>query len=1266
MNKQRLFKTTAQLIGFLLLILLIMNRVPAPFVHAAAPGWTPLTGGSGTGTSDVVNALGLDNSNNLYVGGDFVTAGGITVNDIAQWNGTDWSGFTGPSATGLASGGYVSALLIDNTGRLFITGDFATVGGLPVALRGSGAKWNGTAWEWLDPTPLHFVLSAAGLAMIQDNSNNIYFGGVFGQAGDAGITVLGITRYVDASITFFSLQDATTSIVGVNTPIDIRALALDGSNHLYAAGAFTIAGGEANTARIARWDGSNWFPLGAGIDNGRVNALAFDNLGNLYAGGTFTSVNGGTPAAGIAMWDGSTWTPLGSGVSGGSVNALAFTPDNVLYVGGSFTSAGGVAGTSRLARWSNGWRALPEGTPSGTVNALQYDAANNDLYVGGFFATAGTLSTVVNNVAIYHPTGLVVTTASDVIDANGGVCAGLPIVNLPGPDGFTSLREAICAANAAPGPDSISFAASLNGIPITLSIVGTGENQNVTGDLDILDDLTIVGNGPENTIVQAGTTNLNGIDRVFDIRSNDTVVMESLTVRFGRVNDNGAGIYNNSGNLTMTEDKINENSANFGGAFFNYQGTITIERSTVADNSAVNNSGGVDNTAFSGGATLNVYNSTFSGNSAGFAGGAILAYTGGGGAATVNLVNATIHDNLAAVGALTAWDNGNVAVINMENSLVADQTGITPDCVAITGGTFVSNNYNLDSDGTCNLVQANDIPDGTANLGPLQDNGGHTQTHALLTGSQAIDSGNNTTCAAAPINNVDQRGVARPQNTTCDIGAYELVTAVTPGAAGGLGPGGVGHTDGSTPLVLWLRADSGPFTDATCISGNETTTNGDLVQCWEDKSGFGADSTQITTGNRPNYQTSALNGLPVVRLDGTNDYFNIPLSVISGKTSFSFFTAGTLNAANGWQRFWDFGQNTTINAFITPNSDTGTPRFAITTTGAAGEERLTFASAIPLGSGQLTEVIWDGSGGTGNGLRNGNPEATGSSYTLTPNSLGTITQNYLGRSLYPDPYLSADIGDFIVFDTPLNATERILIENYLSAKYNIPLAANDVYDGDTGGNGNFDLDVAGIGRFGGNNHTQAHAAGMIVVNDNFLQDNGDWLLFGHRTLVNSNTTAELPTGGAWSGSNDVRWARHWYIDVTDAAGVNCATPGTCFVDIVFDFSEAGMNGGLPPGGPISNYRLLKRTLDTGSFSDIATATAIVGDQVLFQGIDVSLLGSNFTLGSLDGAQSPTAVTLQAANTNTPRQLILPLMILLLVGVTVSVWVVRYARIPSRF
>ena len=86
-----------------------------------------------------------------------------------------------------------------------------------------------------------------------------------------------------------------------------------------------------------------------------------------------------------------------------------------------------------------------------------------------------------------------------------------------------------------------------------------------------------------------------------------------------------------------------------------------------------------------------------------------------------------------------------------------------------------SSGHNLDSDGSCGLSGPGDLPNTDALLGLLADNGGPTQTHALLAGSPAIDAGDNAACPAT-----DQRGVARPQDgdgdgaAVCDIGAYEL------------------------------------------------------------------------------------------------------------------------------------------------------------------------------------------------------------------------------------------------------------------------------------------------------------------------------------------------------------------------------------------------------------------------------------------------------------------------------------------------------------
>jgi hypothetical protein len=118
---------------------------------------------------------------------------------------------------------------------------------------------------------------------------------------------------------------------------------------LYAGGAFTSAGGVTGTARIAKWNGTTWSPLGTGV-SGSVRALTGFNDGPgqaLYAGGAFTTA-GGVTANRIAKWNGTAWSPLGTGVNG-TVNALTgFGP--ALYTGGSFTTAGGVA-SGFIAKW---------------------------------------------------------------------------------------------------------------------------------------------------------------------------------------------------------------------------------------------------------------------------------------------------------------------------------------------------------------------------------------------------------------------------------------------------------------------------------------------------------------------------------------------------------------------------------------------------------------------------------------------------------------------------------------------------------------------------------------------------------------------------------------------------------------------------------------------------------------------------------------------------------------------------------------------------
>ncbi len=173
---------------------------------------------------------------------------------------------------------------------------------------------------------------------------------------------------------------------GSGVSSNVNALAVSGSN-LYVGGQFTSASGVANTAYIAKWDGSNWSALGTGM-NWHVFDLALAGDGTLYAGGAFTTA-GGVVTDYIAKWNGSAWSDMGNGVNS-TVKSLAVSGSN-LYAGGQFTTAGGVANTAYIAKWDgNNWSALGTGMNS-WVNELTV-AGDGTLYAGGLFSTAGGVS----------------------------------------------------------------------------------------------------------------------------------------------------------------------------------------------------------------------------------------------------------------------------------------------------------------------------------------------------------------------------------------------------------------------------------------------------------------------------------------------------------------------------------------------------------------------------------------------------------------------------------------------------------------------------------------------------------------------------------------------------------------------------------------------------------------------------------------------------------------------------------------------------------
>jgi CSLREA domain-containing protein len=228
---------------------------------------------------------------------------------------------------------------------------------------------------------------------------------------------------------------------------------------------------------------------------------------------------------------------------------------------------------------------------------------------------------------------------------------------------------------------------------------------------------------------------------------------------------NGGSIYAD-GILTLSNSRIVNGSAGPGGGGLFVTGMATVTGSTFQNNRA-NNSGGA---IFNSGGHLTVVNSTFQGNSSNY-GGAI--YTDNIGTVSTTIINSTISGNTAST------IGGGIYIFgatSLANTILANNSG--GNCA---GNDPVDNGHNLQFPG---LDCVATIPFGNPMLGPLQDNGGQTDTMALLTGSAAIDTGDNAICSAAPVNNLDQRGLPRPvdggtnRGAVCDIGAFESLSGV--------------------------------------------------------------------------------------------------------------------------------------------------------------------------------------------------------------------------------------------------------------------------------------------------------------------------------------------------------------------------------------------------------------------------------------------------------------------------------------------------------
>ena len=380
-------------------------------------------------------------------------------------------------------------------------------------------------------------------------------------------------------------------------------------------------------------------------------------------------------------------------------------------------------------------------------------------------------------------------------DADDGLCG----VN------DCSLREAIASGDSG---DAIN-------IPLGVYTLTLGT------ELAIDQNLSLTGAGSGDTIIQAAASSADATHRVLTVSGDRRVSISGVTIRHGNIGE-GGGVLNN-GNMTLTNSSITGNTAVDGGGLMN-RGSLTMANSTIIANSTPNGSGAgitnrtganlivthsiiavnlaggsgggiendggsitLDSSTVSGNfgngivngfnSTVVLINSTVSGNgtSSGIlnSAGGILNF------GTLTLTNSTLSDNSASGPGAGGIHNVNPGTVELVNTIVSGNTAsLHPDCK----GVLTTLGHNLVGDATdCGFTPATgDLVNVDPFLGPLQDNGGPTLTHALLPGSPAIDAGDDIVLGPPHILTGDQRGEPRLSGMHVDIGAYELQATPPP------------------------------------------------------------------------------------------------------------------------------------------------------------------------------------------------------------------------------------------------------------------------------------------------------------------------------------------------------------------------------------------------------------------------------------------------------------------------------------------------------
>ncbi len=968
-------------------------------------------------TSEVVinKSLNLDGNGAILDGSDGGGAGngvtrvmeidgtnsGVTVNlsnltlENGNGSGANDNSFGGGLLIFAESGNQATVTILDST----ITGNTAAAGGGIYSDGGSGSA----ALTISDST-------------VSDNSSTYNGGGIFngGAGGSATLTISNSTVSGNTAnsgsgggILNSGVESGTATLTISDSTISGNTASSSGGG-IYNDGSFF--GNVMLTISSSTISGNSAGGAGGGIYNEGFLGTAMVTIGDtILAGNT----------AGGSEWD--YYSDSGSLTDNGY---NLFGNDGVLSSNGTNDVI--------VAAFGN----------SGDISSVLPGTESNGVFIPTLASNGGPTQTIA--LLIGSPAYLAGGPLGSVITDQRGVARGSTIsigaydaapsavVNSNDDDGLigvevngvvqNSLRDALTAANAgALGTDpTITFTASAG------QFDGHSTDNTITlaqGELVIDSSLNLSAASVGGVTIDAG-----GNSRVLEIdgtNSGDTVNLSNLTLENGNgngTNDSGSGggllVYATNGlraTVTISNSTISGNSAEDGGGIYNYEGfagnaTLTITNSTISGNSAGSNGGGVYNDGGFGNATLTITNSTISGNSAQYGGGGIYS-EGVDGKATLTISGSTITGNSTTSfgGGIYMAGSGGTATLTIGDTILAGNTASGSESdYAADSASFTDLGYNLlatgggiTGNGTTDVTVAafgnsgdiSSVLAGTESGGKflptLANNGGLTQTIALLIGSSAIDAGGPNVGGYE----LDQRGYARPASNI-SIGAYEyneignpfLVTTNVDPASGDL--------FGSLRTAL-NYANANPLLDPTIT----------FVASTGEFDGISTDNTitlkdgELVIGSSLNLSAASVGGVTidagdksrVMEIDGTSSGITVALSNLTLENGNGSGTNGT-GSGGGLLVYAKSGLS--ANVTISNSTISGNSAYnggGIYNNGSLGSATLTISNSTISGnqaSNYGGGIYNDGDGGIYNGGENGSATLTISNSTISGNSTG--------------------------------------------------------------------------------------------------------------------------------------------------------------------------------------------------------------------------------------------------------------------------------------